>query len=343
MFSFFFLKLNSKKKFVYITDSGGHRREYAELLSKHFKLTKLVGQVNPRSLSKLVFSDQVLFASIDDNIKLFFIVGLLRILFLKKTVGLFLRPHSCFFKTSLKSIIKRYLFTIFCYLPLISVITILPFKIYPHYRKIAKYSVLDPQIWDKFESIQSVYGLDQTLDIVKQIQDFAAGRKLISFIGTSGLNKGLKFILDVVSSTAWDSCKLCFVVAGIVPNESRGCCRALEMRGVLILDRFIDDKEIDILYFLSDSIWACYRPDYDQASGILGRALQFGKPAIVRDKSVAMQLSQYFSSPYIALDYQNPDLAATILSAWFFSPYKIQIEKFYRAKQEFLKCIRELL
>jgi hypothetical protein len=45
------------------------------------------------------------------------------------------------------------------------------------------------------------------------------------------------------------------------------------------------------LYKVSDVVWACYSPEYDQSSGELGRALQYKKAVIVRARSIAENLA----------------------------------------------------
>jgi hypothetical protein len=77
-----------------------------------------------------------------------------------------------------------------------------------------------------------------------------------------------------------------------------------------LINRFISDEELIELYKVSDTIWACYAPSYDQASGIFGRAVQFSVPVIVRDGSQVSKLSRFLNHSTTTITWGDPDAAA---------------------------------
>ena len=54
------------------------------------------------------------------------------------------------------------------------------------------------------------------------------------------------------------------------------------------------------LYSIADLAWCFYSPEYDQASGILGRALQFSVTPVVRKGSVSEWFCASERMPHIA-------------------------------------------
>ena len=77
---------------------------------------------------------------------------------------------------------------------------------------------------------------------------------------------------------------------------------SLEEHGGFIRDRFITEAELRDFYASADVIWCVYAPDYDQASGILGRAMQLGLPVVVRKGSLIHRLCADEGVAHVALD-----------------------------------------
>jgi hypothetical protein len=103
------------------------------------------------------------------------------------------------------------------------------------------------------------------------------------------------------------------VAAGAAPPDAREAARVFVEAGGLLIDRKLEDAEIESLYTVSSVIWACYAPDYDQASGIFGRALQLGVPVIVRRGSVIERFSSGLTVPILALEFGNMSQGAALL------------------------------
>ena len=86
-----------------------------------------------------------------------------------------------------------------------------------------------------------------------------------------------------------------------VATASRHHAERFTANGGMLIDRHLDNDELLHLYRRADAIWSCYAPDYNQASGIFGRAVQLGVPAIVRKRSYLQPLAAELEHPVLAL------------------------------------------
>ena len=80
-----------------------------------------------------------------------------------------------------------------------------------------------------------------------------------------------------------------------------------------MFDRLLTDGEMMSLYACADVVWSCYSPEYDQASGIFGRAVQHGVPTVVRVGSNLHSLSTEIRHPTITLAWDNAMAASAAL------------------------------
>jgi hypothetical protein len=74
----------------------------------------------------------------------------------------------------------------------------------------------------------------------------------------------------------------------------------------------VSDEELFSLYRVADIIWCCFTPVRDLSSGVFGRAMQFGRPAIVRTGSHLATLQEDIGSG-ISIPWGAPDEAAALL------------------------------
>ena len=103
------------------------------------------------------------------------------------------------------------------------------------------------------------------------------------------------------------------VCAGRVTPGNSNLAARLSAQGALIIDRFISDVELESLYGIADAIWACYAPDYDQASGVFGRAIQWGVPVIVRESSVIAAFADRACADYYPVAFGAHESLAAML------------------------------
>lgn len=278
---------------------SGHRKSYQDIFARMFTLTPSVGKVGWRRFLALVEAQSLLFGTIDDDYLGFFAVSLARAVLGRRTVGIFLRPQTCFVKRGPLYTVKRLAFMALRHVPYVSVFTIIPFSVASNYRKIATGGVTDPQLWD----IEGDTTTPCDFGLARQIVAAAQGRRILAFIGTASAIKGIEFLRNMVTDPTWPRDQFLPVIAGKFPKDTQPLSLQLSDAGALVIDRFMSEDELQTLYNTADFVWACYRPDYDQASGIFGRAVQFGKTPVVRAGSLIADFDKIIPSEVIKLEY----------------------------------------
>lgn len=288
---------------VYAVRDTGHRASYLDLFASTLGLKPLQGPMDISIMQRLIAADQLLFATLDDEIFKFLVVALFRSLTSRHTVALFLRPQTCFSNRKLVFKIKLVTFSLVKYLPGLSIVTITPYSVAPHFRQVSNFGIHDPQLWD-FHDGKRVRSLPSTL-LSEYILRAACGRKVICCLGGLSKQKGLAMVAGALESDVTLSARVLLVAAGQVHSESRHEANIIAQNGGLLLDRKISDSELESLYGVADVIWCCYAPEYDQASGIYGRAVQLGLPTIVRKGSQIHHFSMSLSLKTIAVDFDS--------------------------------------
>ncbi|WP_143595115.1 glycosyltransferase [Thioclava sp. DLFJ4-1] len=298
---------------IYFRTTLGHKSSYADTLTW---LTRFEIRQAKRSLSlifDLVASRQVIFSTLDDDYLLFFLISALRRLAAKSTIGLFLRPQTCFGTKRPIQIVKRTAFRIIRSLKIADVLVIVPFEVAPHYAEIASDWVHDPEFWDLDIKVGGP-NLPST-PLAENIVISANGRKVICLPGTVLRRKGLSMITRILETDRDAASRILFVCAGRVPEAEQEEVDRLEMLGGLVIPRMISDQELFSLYRVADIIWAAYAPEYDQSSGIFGRALQTGCPVAVRHGSLLERMALSEKVPYVSIDFNAPEVALKALNS----------------------------
>ncbi len=121
---------------------------------------------------------------------------------------------------------------------------------------------------------------------------------MIVSLGVQNKSKGYEILTDAIPDLAAQDWFV--VAAGKVSQDQQTRSTVLSHHGMMSVNRFLDDDEIIAAYAAADSVWCLYDPSYDQASGILGRALQFGIPPLVRQGSLSEAFCQAEDIPHIA-------------------------------------------
>lgn len=283
---------------VHVASRDGHRGEYLELCCRLLVAEPSVGRVIPSRLRTLLASKSVLFATVDDEYIAFILVSILRSILGRKTVGLMIRPQTCFLAPGMRYALKRAAFRWLKVIRKISVLTIVPFSVRPEYREIARAGLVDPHCWDRQDM-----KVDTCPDLEREIRLAAGYRKVLLFAGGVSEIKGITFLVQILNDTAFPISKLLPVIAGRFSENIKHLVQELESRGALVIDRFVDADELEALYRVSSLIWTCYDPSYDQASGIFGRAIQSRRVPIVRSGSTIALFAELFSIGVLELEY----------------------------------------
>ncbi len=272
---------------------GGHRESYLSICSELLDLEPFVRQRSFASALSLLSANKVLFVTLDDHWVVFITVACVRSILRKKTVGLLLRGPALIRSVRLIDRLKCAALKIVQRSKKVHVVSIVPHNLLPALSSITKLWVHDPQMWDLRRAITPNHS-----KLSQSIQVLAKKRKLMIFIGQVVRFKGIEVL-----------CKLCVenllgedilvVIAGRVSDDCRDVCRRIEVSGGIVVDRYLTDSEIESLYGIASYVWCAYSADYDQASGVFGRAIQLGVPAIVRKGSLVEKYAGMLDLPIL--------------------------------------------
>ena len=124
----------------------------------------------------------------------------------------FPRPGECFLKTSVKYRIKRILFQGASRLPHVSILTLMPFAVFPCFEEVATGWIYDPQLWDLLHC-----GFSEN-DAFPMLPDLlsakSSGRRIMIALGGQSWGKGFDYLVDLWCSSAEVRENFLFVVAG---------------------------------------------------------------------------------------------------------------------------------
>ena len=286
--------------YVYERYGGGHRNINTVTWSQKLTLEPVFGSMTTRLFWRLFFADRVFFSTVEESYVEFAVLALLRAMFGRRTVGLIYRPRSCFYTAQLRFIVRRFYFIGLMHVPGVSVISCVPFSHDPRYATIARAYIHDPQLWDM---VDPAPWLTSSSSIGADVLARAAGRKVIVALGSLNEAKGFDFFSDLCCAGLLDRSRYFCVAAGPVAKASADAAKRFVDAGGLLYDDFVSDDVIMSLYGVADLVWACYPAFNDQASGIFGRAAQFGIPAIVREGSFTEECAADLNHPVIAVPF----------------------------------------
>ncbi len=288
--------------------SCGHRASYNEVLAK------LLGERGIKLATGYTQATISFFPWLDDNILVFIRTSLVNMLLGRRTVGLFGRPGDCFRKDRMKYPFKKFVFSVLKRLPGTRVLTILPFYIDPRFENVANGWIHDPQLWDL--SLLMPPHERKGGSFTHEICRHANGRKTIVALGGQSELKGFDFFVKLWQENLGLQERYLFIAAGEVAAKCKQEARDFVDAGGFLIDRFISDEELMEFYAGADIVWSCYSPFYDLASGIFGRAFQFGKPAIVRKGSYIAAVASYLDPLTLALPYDDLSASSDTLLQW---------------------------
>lgn len=274
----------------------GHRGEFNAVLARIFP-------IKPAAFGwALLTSPQpVLVPMIEDAIYRYVITSLLRALQGFRTVGIVLRPLPAVHGKSLRLRVKRLALKVLKHLPACQVLTMVPFAIEPKISAIATEWFHDVQSWDLQLASPAALAPDAE-ELAARIRRAARGRKTVCAIGYQSAIKGFDRFADLFAASPALRGTMLFCYGGKVDLAIGDKAELMAESGGCGFNRFISETELFGLYAAADLVWCYYDPSYDQASGILGRALQLGVPVIARRGSVIQRQCELYRHPHIALD-----------------------------------------
>ena len=296
---------------LYDVHRGGHRGDYFRVLRRLVGGYVVTGRPLAR-LRLLLGARQVVCSTYDDYFMLFFWLSLARSCLGRITVGIAVRSETVFHRGGFRLKIKSLLLKLLKQLPLTHTLTVMPYWVEPRLASVSSDWIYELQYWDldwlDVAAVESVARFQRTIEVA------ARGRKVIGAIGHQRRVKGAEYFMQLYGRADMSSQYL-FVCIGPRWDVDPAAIETFRSAGGVFIDTQLRDDEVVPIYTLFDVIWACYRPDYDQSSGIFGRALQLGLPTIVRAGSYLARLQEGLSNKGYQIPYADTDCAARILLA----------------------------
>ena len=271
---------------VYSRAQEGRRPCYLRVLERLFGARRA-------GLRELLLSPApVLFLMVEEAFLAYVVLGLLRALAGRRTVGLLLRPmslsvsprHSCRLKRAVLGRLKRF--------RAIHTLTILPFSVFPAFSAIAKDWIYDFQLWDLTDEER------EAVELLRS-ERRPGGHLVLTAVGTQNRRKGFDLFTDSYVRIAALRARFQFISCGRVEPMVEAYAAAFREAGGVVVDRCVSEAELLGVYAASDAVWCFYPPCGDHASGVLGRAAQLGIPAVVRYGSVAHRLCIVENIPHV--------------------------------------------
>lgn len=292
---------------------NGHRAAYVR-----FAIEKLGGnRISTREL--LTHKGAALFLMIEDNFGLYVLSCLLRAALGRRTVGLLFRPGPAINGPSLRLRTKRAMLRILRHVPTVQTLSIVPTPLIPQIGAIVDGWIHDFQLWDLSDAdrhrIAWIRESGRSSDpaatsLLETIRSYSSGRPLLVALGAQNRSKGIDLLVSFMRTAGTSGWAV--LVAGRFDEASISARADIQSMGGMVVDRYLSDAEIEAAYSVATAVWCMYDPAYDQASGILGRAVQLGVPVLVRRGSVSESLCIQLSFPHVAADIEG-DLASALV------------------------------
>jgi hypothetical protein len=295
----------------------GHRREYSAQLTKELKAVGLHAEVTTKV--EPFTRDPLVFMAIEDHPAVFASVASLRSTLGLRTVGLLFRPGQTFSVNDARHRIKRSALRILSRLPNTSVLTLLPHDLDARFSTISNGWIFDPQLWD-LASENRLKNPPQAA-LQQEMTEIAGGRRILVSLGEQNRDKGFEFLANILGSQEFRHDQYVVFATGRVSQHAKDIARGFTAAGGILIDRMLTDDEFLGAYYTADVIWNCYAPQYDQASGVFGRAVQLGVPSVIRAGSYLERLADMLEHEVIAISPADRHNAARAIST--FSPSRV--------------------
>jgi hypothetical protein len=277
-------KVGESVPFLYYSRyEGGHRAAYMRFIEKKYGATRV------NLCGALLSRKPVLFLMAEERSFFVIFAMLLRRLLGVRTVALLFRLRPLISGYSVVSSIKRTVLKFIKRSDRYGFISIIPSQIYPDVLTVCRYSIFDFQFWDCLDRA----GLPLARD-----------EKGMAVLGRQDAEKGFTFITSFLTNFK------IIEQLGVFGKISAECEYFLpDIRRLIptadVRNGFVSDDEIFDAYLKYKYVWCCYSPLYDQSSGILGRAIQFGNVPVVRAGSISESYCDALADEYISIDIQN--------------------------------------
>jgi hypothetical protein len=285
------------KGIVHVFNEAGHRASYRDFLSERLDLASATGKIDAAMARRLVAADRLLFATVSGGTAFkAVLIAMVRALLGKRTSAICMSGRWYHDPARpVRSVLTRLLFRLLDATGRFRVFAIIPYELMPDLSRTTSDWILDLCLWDLPAHV-SQGSLPQT-PLSKQAIHTAAGRLIVVFLGRATARKGYSELADLARSIGSD---VLIVSAGLVSEDCRSDANALRALGMIVEDRRISEEELISLYGVADYVWCRYdESSSSMSSGVFGRAVQLGRPAVVPSGSYLDSLARLLEHPVI--------------------------------------------
>lgn len=291
---------------VYERQTAGHRENYALTVARILGGQVVLGKQAATVRSALAANGLVI-TTLESSPALYLFIALLRSLARKPTTLIATRSHVKVRRGVARAAARSLAYATLRRLPPVQLLTISP----PAGRDDARMRFIeDIEFWDLPAGTLSNPPRTALSERVAQLRK---ARRILLVLGTIEVSKGIGFLTEVMRLAPQLKEQYAIVACGEVIEPSRAAAHLLREHAAIWEDRYLSRDEMLSLYPEADLIWCCYHPEYDVSSGIFGRAVQFGRPTVVRAGSMIARLQARLGRG-LALDYGDAAAAARALA-----------------------------
>lgn len=287
---------------VFDANPVGHRENYVRGFARLLGGTPLIGHPLGH-LWRLLTARRLMLPTFETMPRGYVLLALARMMLMRRTVILILRPQI-----GPGQWVKRSIHQLLAAMPGVRLGTIFPIS--PESHLYGRSSlILDLEYWDR-----TGMAAPAATPLSDAVRAAAAGRKIVAALGWFSADKGGHMLIDLAQRPDLAE-KFLFVLTGIVLPDVQDRLDAAPRHALFTETRELSDDELMSLYPAADLVWCCYSPERDISSGIFGRSLQFGVPAIVREGSL-LQRQAEGRAECIAVPWGDSEAAAQRISQW---------------------------
>lgn len=296
---------------VYERHTAGHRENYALTIARILGADVILGRTH-RGIWDAFTARCLIITTLESAPRLYTLLALFRAAFGRPTTIIATRSHVPS-RGRLQAFARKAAYSSLMSAEPIQLLTISP----PEGLEDGRMGFIeDIEFWDLQPD---VFEAPPQSKLADRVATMCAGRQVILVTGTLEVSKGLAFLDAIFERDSALLNRFAIVCAGQVMEPSRIQLESLKNKAIVWEDRFLTRDEMLSLYPLADAVWCCYRPDYDVSSGIFGRAVQFGRPTLVRSGSLISRLRARLG-PGMAFEYGDTEAAAAALATFEIEP-----------------------
>jgi len=269
--------------FFYSRFDAGHRADYMRFLEEKYGASR-VG-----IFGALLARKPVLFLMAEERPVFVIFTMLFRRVFAARTIALLFRLRPLLNSSGAVAHVKRLVLKLLKKSNSFGFVSIVPSDIYPAVSEVCRYNMFDFQFWDCMND-----------DCDSLLRDSSG----MAVLGRQDADKGFPYVSNFLLSFKAISR---LAIMGRISSDCKS--NLSDILGVIpdadVRNRFVSDTEVLDAYMAYKYVWCCYSPSYDQSSGILGRAIQFGNVPVVRSGSISESYCRILADEYVSVEIEN--------------------------------------